>query len=745
MPYDVRTAGVPVIGEASSIATPTLLPEFGAPSTIPELRDALLELWNRMSVIAAHYQQTEYRFPERHLWETLEALNIFNMTHGGTLPSTRKDGTPIQAGDMHGDYSQVGIPLRPLIYDGEDWVSFLLDIEPGGAMIDQLLEAVLINSNVVNAPNSALVNALRVELRDGVAEDRDTFKKLSDAIDAVTPNTHNLALTGISTAPTAPPGTDTSQISTTAFAKAEAAAAAAASVPLSQKGVANGVATLDSGGKVPTGQLPSFVEDVIEVANFAALPGTGLASKLYVTVDNSKVYRWSGSTYIEIASSPGSTDAVPEGTTNKYFTDARAQAAVVTSMSRRGVMVGDYGSGDMSTSAGFTARLIAAIAEAGAGGEVVVPYGQRGLTEKVTPLAAQLIRGIGGHPKMTKEFNGDMFDCSAAEVQFENIWLAGAGGSFTGRGWVMSNASFGKQKFRNCWGYGMAGPVVDFTVADAGNKSTFTDCTFQRQTSTNAAVVLPANAAETTGARDFVACHADGGTLIAFNKSANTRVIGGDCTTLDFSGSAGISLRAAIEGMRIANGGSTMSILGNDVSMRGCIHGGSIELGASSSRNWIEPGVLATGAIITDLSTATGEDVNRISNYGLTGDPVWLADTTNPTFGNALRNCRVSFFGRHILFTGEITMGSTTGYGSGNWFVRPPAPWSGLRALTKATGSALIWREGVGYVEAKCRIAAGSDKVYFSPAGGANDVNASVPFGWTTNSRIEWSILFERG
>lgn len=40
-----------------------------------------------------------------------------------------------------------------------------------------------------------------------------------------------------------------------------------------------------------------------------------------------KIYRWSGSTYIEISPSPGSTDAVPEGSTNLYFTTARAASA----------------------------------------------------------------------------------------------------------------------------------------------------------------------------------------------------------------------------------------------------------------------------------------------------------------------------------------------------------------------------------------------------------------------------------
>lgn len=55
-------------------------------------------------------------------------------------------------------------------------------------------------------------------------------------------------------------------------------------------------------GLVPAYQLPSFVDDVIEVANFAALPTTGETGKLYLTLDNNKIYRWGGSTYVEIAS-----------------------------------------------------------------------------------------------------------------------------------------------------------------------------------------------------------------------------------------------------------------------------------------------------------------------------------------------------------------------------------------------------------------------------------------------------------
>jgi hypothetical protein len=80
------------------------------------------------------------------------------------------------------------------------------------------------------------------------------------------------------------------------------------------KGVAGGYASLDGSGKVPASELPSYVDDVIEVANYAALPVTGETGKIYITLDNNKVYRWSGSVYVEIASGGGGTWGTITGT-----------------------------------------------------------------------------------------------------------------------------------------------------------------------------------------------------------------------------------------------------------------------------------------------------------------------------------------------------------------------------------------------------------------------------------------------
>ena len=96
------------------------------------------------------------------------------------------------------------------------------------------------------------------------------------------------------------------------------------------KGIANGYAGLDAGGKVPAAQLPSYVDDVLEFANAGAFPAVGEAGKIYIALDTNLTYRWTGTVYVEISPSPGSTDAVPEGAVNKYFTVARVLATTLT-------------------------------------------------------------------------------------------------------------------------------------------------------------------------------------------------------------------------------------------------------------------------------------------------------------------------------------------------------------------------------------------------------------------------------
>lgn len=98
--------------------------------------------------------------------------------------------------------------------------------------------------------------------------------------------------------------------------------AASNAIPSSQKGVANGVATLGSDGKVPSSQLPSYVDDVVEAyirsgqtALSSTWLATGSASGTVITPESGVIYmimngtdtyptnseyRWGGTAYVPI-------------------------------------------------------------------------------------------------------------------------------------------------------------------------------------------------------------------------------------------------------------------------------------------------------------------------------------------------------------------------------------------------------------------------------------------------------------
>ena len=88
-------------------------------------------------------------------------------------------------------------------------------------------------------------------------------------------------------------------------------------VKRSEMGVASGVATLDSSGKVPSSQLPSYVDDVLEYSALSAFPATGESGKIYIAQDTNKTYRWSGTAYVIISE----TLALGETSSTAYYGD----------------------------------------------------------------------------------------------------------------------------------------------------------------------------------------------------------------------------------------------------------------------------------------------------------------------------------------------------------------------------------------------------------------------------------------
>lgn len=138
-----------------------------------------------------------------------------------------------------------------------------------------------------------------------------------------------------------------------------------ARIATTEKGMANGVASLGADGLVPASQLPSFVDDVIEVDAFEKLPGrsldpltNGVASKgkIYVVVEggNTSIYRWSGASYISIPTGVGISDSSLKLTTARNIAitgdatwnvtfDGSANVTAALTLADSGVVSGIYG------------------------------------------------------------------------------------------------------------------------------------------------------------------------------------------------------------------------------------------------------------------------------------------------------------------------------------------------------------------------------------------------------------------
>lgn len=179
-------------------------------------------------------------------------------------------------------------------------------------------------------------------------------------------------------------------------------------------GANNGIAFLDANGKVDSSQLPAFIDDIVDgflsassgedpnnyhtstggshtynvgdivcddrtsthkyyyvntqftsstfnpenCTELIVFPNPGQKGKIYYDVKQDISYRWSGTAYVAIIAHAGSTDEIPEGSTNLYFTNARAIAALSQALAAKadlnGAATEDFNVDDLFAAGGIS-------------------------------------------------------------------------------------------------------------------------------------------------------------------------------------------------------------------------------------------------------------------------------------------------------------------------------------------------------------------------------------------------------
>ncbi len=201
-----------------------------------------------------------------------------------------------------------------------------------------------------------------------------------------------------------------------------------------------------------------------------------------------------------------------------------------------------------------------------------------------------------------------------------------------------------------------------------------------------------------------------------------------------------------------------------------------LSVGNAAAENWIigidnsdndtfkiQNGTTLGSAATLALSIDTNENISIPNNLTVTGSviisgstipintawtaytPQWTAASVNPAIGNGTLEGWYKVIGKTCFVRGNIVMGSSTTFGSGEWYVSMPFTASHADAILMTTnlldnGSA--WynatlngaRAGFNYKTA----------IQYQATGGtANDVNSTQPFTWANSDRFLWNGSYE--
>jgi hypothetical protein len=148
------------------------------------------------------------------------------------------------------------------------------------------------------------------------------------------------------------------------------------------------------------------------------------------------------------------------------------------------------------------------------------------------------------------------------------------------------------------------------------------------------------------------------------------------------------------------------------------------------------------------VSSFTGSLTGSVTNYETAWTPytpVWTAASVNPVIGNGTVEGWYKVIGKTCFVRGNIAMGSTTTFGSGEWYVSMPFTASHADAILM---SANLLDNGSAWYNALLNGARAGFNFkaaiqYQNTGGTTSDVNATQPFTWANSDRFLWNGTYE--
>jgi len=189
----------------------------------------------------------------------------------------------------------------------------------------------------------------------------------------------------------------------------------------------------------------------------------------------------------------------------------------------------------------------------------------------------------------------------------------------------------------------------------------------------------------------------------------------------------------------------SQSLTARGVSLTGSFSGSLVGT-ASWANNIISASFASTASRATSASFAsTSSYVTPYEGAWISYTPVWTAASVNPVIGNGTITGQYKVIGKTCFVRGNVAMGSTTTFGTGEWYISMPFTASHADAILM---TANLLDNGAAWYNATVNGArAGFNyktAIQYQAVGGtANDINATQPFTWANSDRFLWNGSFE--
>jgi len=327
-----------------------------------------------------------------------------------------------------------------------------------------------------------------------------------------------------------------------------------------------------------------------------------------------------------------------------------------------------------------TAAFLAAIAT---GAPVWVPNPSTAyrITAKLTLGIGQRMTGASKYlTKLLHDFNGDFIEL-LEKSSLDNLYLEGQGATTTGKGLLFTGTN-GNQSVHNCKIINFDGACLDFEYL-AGSRLSCINCEIHRYnsatTSDRFAIVIAATVSVAATPRKFVNLEMEGSCSFDFGGCNGIFVTNSFLGDLKFTTD---SRDVQICTSRIAND-VALNLDGHNSSLTGCDVSPQLTLVSGVTEFAVVGCSLNTPPVIDN----SGNSSNLIYTPEAAYTPTWTASGSAPAIGNGTLTGRYSRQGSSITATINLTLGSTSTLGTGDWRFGLP--------VTRVNGDVVIAGTGV--------------------------------------------------